>query len=78
MSDEAFNDKKFLQARKFPLGGCHMKKSNPSGGWPLAYGIMFPNDLSRIFLLDKNMVRSGEEAKYDSIDALLADGWIVD
>lgn len=83
------DDRKFLQAKDWPLGDrCALKNLNygqdekprTPGDFPL-FGIVFDDDLSTVYRGPEIMSpRSKFKVlkKYPSIDDLLADGWIVD
>ncbi len=73
------DDKKFLEARKFGAKGyCHMKLTNPKGGMPEQFGVISKEWPLTVRLCKANGRLSGEEIKFESVDAILAAGWLVD
>ena len=62
-----------------------VKKRNPDGGWPLAYGIVLEPDFrAGNFIVNvRDDVKGVDEKapvfeKFSSIDELLKAGWVVD
>lgn len=73
------DDKKFLLSKDFgPKGYCHMKFPDPKGGWPLKYGIVYAHDLKTLYLADTKGNITEKYEQFESVDAMLAAGWIVD
>lgn len=64
---------------------CCMKFRDPKGGWPLKYGVIYPEAPNKIFIREENergvelrSLISKEVEKFSSIEAMYEAGWIVD
>jgi hypothetical protein len=71
-----FNDKEFLEKKDFV--SCCMKLTNPKGGWPVAFGVIFPDEITTIYVRDHEGNLSETVQQYNSVDEILEAGWIVD
>lgn len=71
----------FLTAAKFENGRCHMKLYSRNSHRYLAFGVVYPDDICKIHLMEftKNgAVLTGKVQEWNSIDEMLDAGWDVD
>lgn len=68
--------KEFLE--KFRTGFCCMKLTNPNGGMPKHFGVIYPDNVCKIFLRDEHGYITLDSNEWNSIDEMLDAGWDID
>lgn len=79
--DQSFWRKKahdFLKEARFSKGYCHLKLRDKGHGRYVNFGIVYPDDVCKIYLLDEKGRVTNKTQEWNSIEEMLDAGWDVD